>query len=226
MGTTGRTIARAATKLVLPVAVIALAMQLSANASSAPKTAAAPHPVAAPVVRQAAARPLPPVPKPPLPKQTDEATFVVRRVLQVAEPIRLGQWYWDDAGVPAGPMVITADIAAGTLSAFRGGYEIGTTAIVYGADDKPTPLGVYPITQKDADHVSNLYDAPMPYMLRLTNDGVSIHGSEVVAGKGSNGCIGVPVPFAKRLFAAVKIGDPVIITNGRWLNVDGARHSS
>ena len=39
----------------------------------------------------------------------------------------------------------------------------------------PTPTGVFPITEKKRHHVSNLYDAPMPYMLRLTDDGIAIH---------------------------------------------------
>src|SRR3546814_17953360 len=80
----------------------------------------------------------------------------------------------DDKGVPDGPVVITIDLAAQTLSVFRAGYEIGAAVILYGADDKPTPLGTFSIMEKDEDHVSNLYDAPIPYMLRLTNDGVEI----------------------------------------------------
>jgi lipoprotein-anchoring transpeptidase ErfK/SrfK len=84
-------------------------------------------------------------------------------------------------------------------------------------------VGAFPITQKDADHVSNLYDAPMPYMLRLTNDGVAIHGSNVKWGNATHGCIGVPTAFARKLFSAVKLGDLVIITNGKMLDTSDAR---
>ena len=217
MRTTGRTIARTGVRLLVPIALIVVAAPVRGGPPAGPTPRAPPPPPTAPPAgpRPGGAAPLS-VPA------TTASEFVVKRVLTVSEPIRLGDWYWDDAGVPAGPMVITADIQAGTLSVFRGGYEIGTAAILYGADDKPTPLGRFPITQKDADHWSNLYDAPMPYMLRLTGDGVSIHGSEVRVGKGTNGCIGVPVPFAKRLFAAVKVGDPVIVTNGRIIGLGGA----
>src|SRR3546814_15956015 len=70
--------------------------------------------------------------------------------------------------------------SAQTLSVFRAGYEIGSAVILYGADDKPSPLGAFPIIQKDADHYSSTYNnAPMPYTLRLTSDGVAIHGSDV-----------------------------------------------
>ena len=75
--------------------------------------------------------------------------------------------------------------------------------------------------QKDADHVSNLYDAPMPYMLRLTNDGVAIHGSDVDIDAATRGCIGVPTAFARKLFAQAKLGDKVIITRGEMLGVGG-----
>jgi hypothetical protein len=45
---------------------------------------------------------------------------------------------------PQGPVVITVDLAAQVVSIFRDGYEIGTAAIIYGADNMPTPLGVFP----------------------------------------------------------------------------------
>ena len=160
----------------------------------------------------------------PLPAQTaapaPEPAYVVRRVLDVPGVMKIGDTYWDEAGVPAGTIVITVDLEAKVLSIFRGGYEIGTAAILYGGDDKPTPLGVFPVTQKDADHVSNLYHAPMPYMMRLTNDGISIHGSPgMEAGLMTHGCVGVPVDFARRLFRATRLGDKVIVTNGERLGV-------
>lgn len=155
----------------------------------------------------------------PPPVAPPEEPLVVKRVLRLDSPLEHGDFAWDDKGVPAGPIVITIDLAAQTLSVFRGGHEIGVAAIMYGADEKPTPLGVYPITEKDADHVSNLYHAPMPYMLRLTNDGISIHGSEVEWGGATHGCIGVPVRFARLLFAQAALGDRVIITDGKMLHV-------
>jgi hypothetical protein len=149
--------------------------------------------------------------------------YVIKRVLPIEGPMRPGDWHWDEAGVPPGPVVITADLKAQTMSVFRGGYEIGAAVILYGADDKPTPLGVFPITQKRRDHWSNLYDAPMPFMQRLTNDGVAIHGTPVVgANMGTHGCLGVPTAFAERLFAVTKLGDKVIITNGEMLRQGGA----
>ncbi|MEQ1548505.1 MAG: L,D-transpeptidase family protein [Chakrabartia sp.] len=148
--------------------------------------------------------------------------YVIKRALVINEPIVHGFWTWDDAGVPNGPVVITVDTAAQTMSVFRAGYEIGVAVILYGADEKPTPLGIYPITQKKVHHISNLYGAPMPYMQRLTNDGISIHASDVADGWATHGCIGVPRAFAKLLFAETKLGDLVIVTSGERLAVGGA----
>ncbi|WP_243693194.1 L,D-transpeptidase family protein [Sphingomonas sp. PP-CC-3A-396] len=146
------------------------------------------------------------------PKKAKPTRFQVRRVLKLEQPLRHGDYVWRPEGAPKGRITIAADLKAETLSVFRGGYEIGVAAILYGVPSHPTPLGSFQILQKDADHKSNIYHAPMPYMLRLTNDGVAIHGSKVSWGTASHGCIGVPVEFAKLLFAQAKLGDSVIIT--------------
>lgn len=221
-----RTIAiRAGTMLAVLVALVAGTIAASAWLGDAPAAAGQrampiqprPAPVAAKQEAVAAKREaVAPVAVPA------ETGYIVKRVLTIDGPFRHGDYKWDDDNVPPGKIVVTVDLKAQTLSVFRGGYEIGTAVILYGGDDKPTPLGVFPVTQKDADHISNLYDAPMPYMLRLTNDGVAIHGSEVNTGFMTHGCVGVPTKFAKLLFAQVKLGDPVIITNGEMLSL-GAR---
>jgi hypothetical protein len=158
----------------------------------------------------------------PAKPQPDPNDYVIKRALTINEPIVHGFSVWDDAGVPDGPVIITIDLVAQTMSVFRAGYEIGVSVILYGADEKPTPLGVFPITQKKKHHISNLYGAPMPYMQRLTDDGVSIHASDVLEGFVTHGCIGVPKVFAKRLFEETKLGDRVIITSGERLQVGGA----
>ena len=94
------------------------------------------------------------------------------------------------------------------------GQEIGTAVILYGADGLPTPTGKFPILAKLKDHRSATYDgAPMPFTLRLTGDGVSIHGSDVRWGFATHGCVGVPTAFAAKLFDAVKTGDEVLIVS-------------
>ena len=169
---------------------------------------------APPRVERIALAPAKPAPPPVDPR------FVVKRILPIDGPIEYGEWHWDEKGAPAvGTTVITVDLKANVLSVFRDGYEIGATAVLTGFGDKPTPLGVYPITEKDRDHVSDLYEAPMPYMLRLTDDGITIHGTKVENGYVTHGCIGVPDGFARKLFAETRLGDRVIVTNGATLSL-------
>jgi lipoprotein-anchoring transpeptidase ErfK/SrfK len=148
-----------------------------------------------------------------------DGPFVIKRILPISGPIKYGEWHWDDADIPDGPIVITVDLDARVLSIFKGGYEIGATAVLLGTEEKPTPLGVFPITQKKRHHVSNLYGAPMPYMQRLTNDGISLHGSEVEWGYASHGCIGMPETFAAKVFEQTKLGDKVYITRGKRIGM-------
>jgi len=125
--------------------------------------------------------------------------------------MHFGEFTWNDAGIPLGPVWIRIDPRAQLLSVFRDGHEIGTTVIVYGGDNKETPTGTFHILARDKDHRSSLYDAAMPYTLQLTNDGVSIHGSTVRWGAATHGCIGVPLEFARRLFDQARVGDEVEI---------------
>lgn len=150
------------------------------------------------------------------PAKPRDERFVIKRVLPITGPIKYGEFHWDEAGVPDGPLVMTVDLEARVLSVFRGGYEIGATAVLLGTQEKPTPLGVFPVIWKKADHYSSIYDgAPMPYTMRLTNDGIAIHGTTVEKGYASHGCVGVPTPFAKKLFGVAKLGDQVYITRGK-----------
>lgn len=151
---------------------------------------------------------------------TTDTPFIIKRILPIKGPIKYGEWHWDEAGIPDGPLVITVDLDARVLSVFRGGYEIGATAVLLGSQEKPTPTGIFPITEKDIDHRSNIYDgAPMPFMQRLTNDGVSLHGSKVEKGYASHGCIGMPDPFAAKLFQMTQVGDKVYITRGKKVGI-------
>jgi len=136
----------------------------------------------------------------------------IRSLLDVPHAMTFGDYMWNEDGVPAGPVWVRVDIDAQLISVFRGEHEIGTAVILYGGNGKPTPIGAFHVLQKAKDYVSHTYDAPMPFMLRLTSDGVAIHASNVREGWATHGCIGVPIDFAKRLFAAAHLGDSVLIT--------------
>jgi hypothetical protein len=138
----------------------------------------------------------------------------IKSLLNVRSRLTYGDFVWNDRGVPQGPVWIRVDLSSQILSVFRSGHEIGTAVVLYGTDGLPTPTGKFPILAKMKDHRSATYgDAPMPYTLRLTADGVSIHGSNVRWGFATHGCVGVPSDFAARMFDVVSRGDEVLIVS-------------
>jgi lipoprotein-anchoring transpeptidase ErfK/SrfK len=152
----------------------------------------------------------------------EETGFRITDPLTIDGEMAFGEYAWNEDGVPDGEIRIIIDLEAERLYAYRGGSEIGRTVILYGHDDNPTPTGSFTITEKDEDHISNLYFVPMPYMMRLTNDGIAIHGSMVEEGFASRGCIGVPDDFAELLFNEVELGTRVLISRGSPIT-DGNR---
>jgi hypothetical protein len=135
----------------------------------------------------------------------------VKTLLKIREKLHHGEFKWDDDGVPAAAVWVRVDRDAQLLSVFRGGHEIGTAVILFGAEEKQTPSGKFRVRWKRPDHYSSTYDAPMPYTLNLTEDGVAIHGSDVRRGSATHGCIGIPLEFARLLFQEVRRGDEVVI---------------
>jgi hypothetical protein len=173
------------------------------------------------VVAKAASQPLPTIPREGRSFLTDAQLSQalksrtidrpVRSLLTVKAPLHFGDYVWNDTAIPTGQTWIRIDLRSQLISVFRAGHEIGTAVIVYGGDNKETPVGTLHVLAKARDHRSSLYEAEMPYTLRLTDDGVSIHASSVRWGSATHGCIGVPLAFAEHLFDAAKVGDEVVI---------------
>lgn len=139
------------------------------------------------------------------------ATRRVRSLIEVGKPLRYGDYVWDDGAVNTGPVWIRIDLTRQLVSVFRGEDEIGTAVILYGAPEKPTPKGAFKVIAKATDHYSRSYDAPMPFMLRLTDDGIAIHASRVRPNGATHGCLGVPLRFAELLFRVAGMGTEVFI---------------
>ena len=58
---------------------------------------------------------------------------------------------------------------------------------------------------------SNLYDASMPYFMRLTDSGIGMHVGPVFQTPQSHGCIRMTRSSCVPLFKTVKVGTPVTI---------------
>ena len=76
-----------------------------------------------------------------------------------------------------------------------------------------TPVGIYSVLQKEAEHYSNRYDdAAMPFMQRITWTGVAMHAGALPGYPASHGCIRLPYEFAQRLFPLTKLGLRVVVS--------------
>jgi hypothetical protein len=61
-------------------------------------------------------------------------------------------------------------------------------------------------------HHSNLYeDALMPFMQRLTWDGVALHAGRLPGYPASHGCVRLPYEFARRLFDVTTFNMTVVV---------------
>ena len=115
---------------------------------------------------------------------------------------------------PAGIAVVVS-LADQKAWVFDDGVLAFTTPVSTGTQRKPTPVGSFRIMQKKRHHRSNLYsNAPMPYMQRLTNDGIALHAGNLPGYPASHGCIRLPAAKAKALFGMTRPGDVVTITRG------------
>lgn len=71
---------------------------------------------------------------------------------------------------------------------------IGLGTVGSGRKDHCTPTGGFTILQKEREHYSNGYDsAPMPFMERLTWDGIAPHGGRLPGYPASHGCVRLPL---------------------------------
>jgi lipoprotein-anchoring transpeptidase ErfK/SrfK len=92
--------------------------------------------------------------------------------------------------------------------------RIGHSRISTGKNGYETPTGSFKILQKRKKHKSNLYEnGDMPFMQRLTWDGIALHGGRVPDYPASHGCIRFPHNFASKLYGITRIGSQVVIQN-------------
>jgi len=129
------------------------------------------------------------------------------------EQLKPGEYLWAPEIAPAGPVTIIVSLKTQKAYAYRNGVAIGVATVSTGTKGHATPTGVFTVLQKDADHVSNLYkDAEMPFMQRLTWDGIAMHAGNLPGYPASHGCIRLPLAFAKLLFGITRMGITVVIT--------------
>jgi hypothetical protein len=128
--------------------------------------------------------------------------------------LKPGQFVWKPEAAAQGPVKVVVSLPLQTAYVYRGQTPIGVSTVSTGMPGYDTPVGRFTILQKKVTHRSNLYDdAPMPYMQRLTWDGVALHAGHVSGEPESHGCIRLPAAFAKKLYAATTLGASVVVTD-------------
>ena len=123
------------------------------------------------------------------------------------EQLTVGRYRWLEEGPFEGPLYLIISIERQAIHVYDGDRLVGLASVSTGASGHRTPTGEFPILQKREWHRSNLYsNAPMPFMQRLTWDGIALHAGHNPGYPASHGCIRLPTGFARKLFAMTRIG--------------------
>jgi len=147
------------------------------------------------------------------------AVTVVEAAARVAAPVEAsalqpGEFVWQPERSPAGEVEIVVSIPLQRAYVYRGGALIGVTTVSTGKPGHRTPTGRFDILEKHARHFSNKYNnAPMPFMQRLTWDGIALHAGQIPGRPASHGCVRLPLDFARLLFSATRVGASVHIVD-------------
>jgi len=106
---------------------------------------------------------------------------------------------------------IEIDLSQQKAWVWHEGKIVLSMPISSGRKSHPTARGEYLVTDKYRTWKSTLYDAKMPYFLRLSCGDFGLHEGVLPGYPASHGCIRLPGKAAKELFQTVPIGTMVVI---------------
>ncbi len=123
-----------------------------------------------------------------------------------------GEYVWSTSVPATGETKVIVDLLTQTAYAYRADQLVGAASISSAKRGKVTPLGFWSVLEKKKFHRSRKYNnAPMPFMQRLDEYGIAMHGGPNPGYPASHGCIRMPMKFAENLFALTKVGSKVVI---------------
>jgi len=126
--------------------------------------------------------------------------------------LKPGQYLWRDVPDAAGPQRVVISLSDQLAYLYRGNTLVAVSTISSGKDEKPSPTGIFSVLDKRPFYRSKKYDnAPMPWMQRIDQYGIALHGGFNPGYPASHGCIRLPVAFAKKLYSVTDVGTPVFI---------------
>lgn len=116
-----------------------------------------------------------------------------------------------DKAPAAAEVRIEISLSGQQATLYKNGIAVFRTDISSGQPEKPTPTGQFVITDKKRYHTSNLYEAKMPFFMRLSCKDFGMHEGHLPGYPASHGCIRLPNEAARKLFREVPIGTLVTI---------------
>ncbi len=135
-------------------------------------------------------------------------------VMAAVDRLEPGQFIWAPQIAPQGPMLVVVNVATQRLIAYRNGVPVAVSTVSTGRPGHATPYGVFTILAKAEVHRSSKYhNAPMPFMERLTENGIALHAGDLPGYPASHGCIRLPPEFARLLFGETELGMTVVIVD-------------
>jgi lipoprotein-anchoring transpeptidase ErfK/SrfK len=160
----------------------------------------------------------------PAPAQaSDESPQAVQKAFDVAEAahddlfdafgkddLRNGQYVWKEGADRVTRVVVS--LADQMVYAYDGDELVGAATASTARKGHITPTGIFKVLDKHESYRSKKYDnASMPYMQRIDDYGIAMHGGPLPGYPASHGCIRLPTKFAAKLFSATEVGTPVYV---------------
>ena len=131
-----------------------------------------------------------------------------------ATELQPGRFIWRPQAATEGQVEVVVSLPQQLAYVYRGDTLIGLSTVSTGREGHETPTGSFEILQKRERHFSNRYNnAPMPFMQRLTWDGIALHAGAIPGTPASHGCVRFPMAFARNLYQVTQLGAKVHIVN-------------
>jgi hypothetical protein len=126
--------------------------------------------------------------------------------------LKPGEYLWASAIPSEGDTRVVIDRLTQMAYVYKGDQLIGVSTVSTAKTGHITPLGEWSVLEKRPFYRSKKYDnAPMPWMERIDEYGIALHGGGTPGYPESHGCIHLPMKFAEKLYGLTKIGTKVVI---------------
>src|SRR4051794_10751393 len=126
--------------------------------------------------------------------------------------LKPGEYMWVSSIPTDGETRVVIDRLTQMAYVYRGDKLVGAATVSTARQGYITPLGEWAILEKRPFYRSKKYDnAPMPWMERIDEYGIALHGGGTPGHPESHGCIHLPNKFAEKLYGLTKIGTKVVI---------------